>query len=54
MEMIARWRYLNTEQIALLLNKHIRAVDTLLRDLMTKKLVRVDPVKRKTSTHYQV
>ncbi|WDA55055.1 MAG: hypothetical protein PPFGHCPK_01536 (plasmid) [Spiroplasma endosymbiont of Drosophila atripex] len=47
MEIIDRWGYLNTEQISLLLNKHIRAVDTLLRDLMTKKLIRVDQLTRK-------
>jgi len=47
LEIINRWGYLNIEQIALLLNKHIRAVDTLLRDLMIKKLIRVDQLTRK-------
>ncbi|WP_286642971.1 hypothetical protein [Spiroplasma ixodetis] len=47
LEIINRWGYLNTEQISLLLKKHIRAVDTLLRDLMTKKLIRVDQLTRK-------
>lgn len=42
MNMIDRWGYLNKFQIALLLNKHVQAVETLLRDLMTKKLVRID------------
>ncbi len=42
MKIIDRWGHLNTEQISLLLNKHIRAVDTSLRDLITKKLIWVD------------
>ncbi|WDA54979.1 MAG: hypothetical protein PPFGHCPK_01460 (plasmid) [Spiroplasma endosymbiont of Drosophila atripex] len=42
MNMIDKWGYLNKFQIALLLNKHVQAVETLLRDLMTKKLLRVN------------
>ncbi|BDT05202.1 BlaI/MecI/CopY family transcriptional regulator [Spiroplasma ixodetis] len=47
LEIINRWGYLNTEQIALLLNKNNATVDTLIRILNNKKLLRVDQLTRK-------
>ncbi|WJG71486.1 BlaI/MecI/CopY family transcriptional regulator [Spiroplasma ixodetis] len=47
LEIINRWGYLNTEQIALLLNKNNATVDTLIRILNNKKLIRVDQLTRK-------
>jgi len=47
LKIINRWGYLNTEQIALLLNKNNATVDTLIRILNNKKLIRVDQLTRK-------
>ncbi|WP_342273179.1 BlaI/MecI/CopY family transcriptional regulator [Spiroplasma endosymbiont of Acasis viretata] len=47
LEIINRWGYLNTEQIALLLNKNNATVDTLIRILNNKKLIRVDQLTKK-------
>lgn len=47
LEIINRWGYLNTEQIALLLNKEVGTVDKINRVLIDKKLLRVDQLTRK-------
>jgi len=54
LEIINRWGYLNTEQIALLLNKNIHTIKSAIDDLVPKKLLRVDQLTKKTSIHYQV
>lgn len=47
LEIINRWGYLNIYQIAMLLNKDVGTVDTLVRILTNKKLLRVDQLTRK-------
>ncbi|WP_174480306.1 hypothetical protein [Spiroplasma endosymbiont of Danaus chrysippus] len=47
LEIINRWGYLNTEQIALLLSKNKNTTITLLKSLTIKKLIRIDNLTRK-------
>ncbi|WDA55015.1 MAG: hypothetical protein PPFGHCPK_01496 (plasmid) [Spiroplasma endosymbiont of Drosophila atripex] len=47
LKIINRWGYLNKEEIALLLNKNVEAIKTLLRVLINKKLIRIDKLTRK-------
>lgn len=47
LEIINRWGYLNTEQIALLLNKNIHTIKSAIDELIPKKLLRVDQLTRK-------
>lgn len=47
LELINRWGYLNTYQIALLLNKNYFTVDDSIRELVKKKLLKVDQLTRK-------
>ncbi|WJG71155.1 hypothetical protein SIXOD_v1c25050 [Spiroplasma ixodetis Y32] len=51
LEIINHWGYLNIYQIAMLLNKDVRIVDTLVRILKNKKLLRVDQLTRKKHIH---
>ncbi|MBP1525247.1 MAG: hypothetical protein H9Q65_05255 [Spiroplasma ixodetis] len=47
LEIINRWGYLNTEQIALLLNKNIHTIKSAIDELVPKNLLRVDQLTRK-------
>lgn len=47
LKIINIWGYLNKEEIALLLNKNVEAIKTLLRVLINKKLIRIDKLTRK-------
>lgn len=47
MEMINHWGYLNLEQIALLLNKNKKTVESQLSVLVKKKLITADKLTRK-------
>ncbi|MBP1525586.1 MAG: hypothetical protein H9Q65_03110 [Spiroplasma ixodetis] len=47
LELINRWGYLNTYQIVLLLNKNYFTVDDSIRELVKKKLLKVDQLTRK-------
>lgn len=44
---INRWGYLNTEQIALLLNKNIQTIETQKKKLLKLKMLNVDTLPKK-------
>lgn len=47
LKIISRWGYLNKEELSLLLNKEMEAINSLLKYLISKKLIRIDKLTRK-------
>lgn len=47
LNIINRWGYLNKKELSLLLNKNVEAINSLLKYLISKKLIRIDKLTRK-------
>lgn len=54
LEIINRWGYLNTYQIALLINKNINNIERQLSFLKQKQLVLINQVTRKKFIIFQI